>query len=213
MSQYPKIYSPWKRDHKTGKFLLEWSRPEFELLADVAFDWSEKLDGTNIRVFFEVHEDGTGWREIRGRTDRAELQPGLEAAICDLLPVERLKEQFEHGAVLYGEGIGPRIQKGGGLLSPGGPTFVLFDVRVGETWLTRAGVDNVANELGLLWAPEHGTGTLWDAADYVKRGFNTELPGAVEGTPAEGLVLRPEHELLDRRAHRIITKIKTKDFK
>ena len=211
-SIYHKIQSPWKRDHKTGKFLLEWSRPEFEFLADVAFDWSEKIDGMNLRIIFEVHEDGQGRREIRGRTDRAELRADLVARIEGLLPIEKLAEQFEHGATLYGEGVGPKIQKGGGLLSPSGPTFVLFDVRIGETWLTRASVDEIANALDLLWAPEHGTGTLWHAVDYVKDGFDTELPGAVPDTPAEGLVLRPQHELLDRRAHRIITKLKTKDF-
>lgn len=208
MSQYHKINAPWKRDKKTGAFLSEWSRLEFGLLADIAWNWSEKLDGTNIRIIFE---GGVAFR-ICGRTDNAQLRTDLLDAIGRLLPAEKLAEQFEHGAVLYGEGIGPKIQKGGGLLSPSGPTFVLFDVRIGETWLTRESVDEIANELDLLWAPEHGTGSLWDAADYVKRGFNTELPGAVQGTPAEGLVLRPHCELLDRRAHRIITKLKTKDF-
>lgn len=214
MSQYHKINAPWKRDRKTGAFLHEpdqWSRPEFGLLADIPWDWSEKLNGTNIRI--EITWDGgrpTRW--IRGRTDRAELRADLVARIEGLLPVEKLAEQFEHGATLYGEGVGPKIQKGGGLLSPSGPTFVLFDVRIGETWLTRASVDEIANALDLLWAPEHGTGTLWHAVDYVKDGFDTELPGAVPDTPAEGLVLRPHHELLDRRAHRIITKLKTKDF-
>lgn len=229
MSKYHKINAPWKRNMKTGAFLSgpdQWTRPEFGLLADIRWNWSEKLNGTNIRVILTRYDRMPSYaaavgaqevvsseREIAGRTDRAELPKALLAQIDELLPLEKLLEHFEAPkVVLYGEGVGPKIQKGGGLLSPSGPTFVLFDVRIGETWLTRAGVNNVANELDLLWAPEHGTGTLWDAADYVKRGFVTELPGAVAWAAAEGLVLRPEHELLDRRAHRIITKVKTKDF-
>jgi hypothetical protein len=51
-------------------------------------------------------------------------------------------------------------------------------------------------------------GTLCEAVELVKRGY----PSQLRCTPPEGLVMRPEVELRDRRGERIITKIKMKDF-
>ncbi|KKL53664.1 hypothetical protein LCGC14_2273140, partial [marine sediment metagenome] len=46
---------------------------------------------------------------------------------------------------LYGEGYGARIQKGGGDYRKGGDvSFRLFDVLIGETWLRRVDVEDVA---------------------------------------------------------------------
>jgi len=62
--------------------------------------------------------------------------------------------------------------------------------------------------LGIKAVQVVGRGTLNEAIEYVRTGFESK-----EGKlKAEGLVLRPPVELLDKQGHRIITKIKHVDF-
>ena len=56
MEQYNKIQSLFKRDQK-GKMLFgEYSLPEFEYLKDNTWAFTEKVDGTNIRVMYKGNE-------------------------------------------------------------------------------------------------------------------------------------------------------------
>ena len=53
MDQYHKIQTVYKRDPATKhKYLLEgeFSTPELEFLANCQWEWTEKIDGTNVRV-------------------------------------------------------------------------------------------------------------------------------------------------------------------
>jgi len=220
-TKYHKIQSIFKRDRETGRFTDEFTCPEFELLAGATWDWSEKLDGTNIRITWRAVEgddpDVQAVRLIGGRTDRAQIPTDLIARLEELFPVEKLTDVFEvpkveeQTVILYGEGIGPKIQKGGGRYRSR-PDFALFDVRVGRWWLKREDVFGVAETMGLAAAPCRGEGTLQEAIEFVKAGFTSEL--ADDPTlPAEGLVLRPKCELFSRSGERMITKVKTKDFK
>lgn len=220
MTTYHKIDSVWKRDQKTGAFLSEFSTPEFEFLAPCEWDWSEKAHGTNIRVgwtSFEKEPPGrfVVERHIRGRTDRAQLHSGLLERLHELFPEETLREAFGEKSdtcvVLYGEGIGPGINDS--RLSPDGYDFVLFDVRIGRWWLTRENVANVASKFGVQVAPTVGSGSIPEAVELVREGFESRLASAAPGTPAEGLVLRPRLELFMRNGSRIITKLKTADFR
>jgi len=68
MSEYHKIESVYKRDPETKyKNFLEgdFTRPEFEFLKDNKWVATEKVDGTNIRVYYD--SDVT----FMGRTDKA----------------------------------------------------------------------------------------------------------------------------------------------
>lgn len=61
--KHHKIQSVFKRD-KQGRFLLgQWSRPYLEYLADLQWGWTEKVDGTNIRIGI----DGNGEYRVGGR--------------------------------------------------------------------------------------------------------------------------------------------------
>jgi hypothetical protein len=221
-TKYHKIQSIFKRDPKTKAFTEEFTCPEFELLQNVPWDWSEKVDGTNIRITWRGSSAIDGWgvvvpgkpvREIGGRTDRAQIPADLFAKLEELFPIEKLLEHFDEPqtVILFGEGIGPKIQKGGGRYRSS-PDFALFDVRVGRWWLKREDVFGVAETMGLAAAPCRGEGTLQEAIEFVKAGFTSEL--AEDPTlPAEGLVLRPKCELFSRSGERMITKVKTKDFR
>jgi hypothetical protein len=63
----------------------------------------------------------------------------------------------------------------------------MFDVRVGQWWLQRADVHDVAQKLGLDVVPVLGEGTLHDAVAWAKRGIRSTW-GDFE---AEGITIDP----------------------
>lgn len=202
MNEYHKIQTVFKRNIKSPrKEIIEgaWTKPEFEYLAQSQWVFTEKVDGTNIRVMFVGGKVLFG-----GKTDAAQIPAQL---------VGRLNERFQSvldfgsDVCLYGEGYGAKIQKGGGNYRPD-QDFVLFDVKIGRWWLQRADVEDVATRLGLDLVPIIGSGTLFDAIDAVKHGI-TSTWGNFQ---AEGIVARPAVELMARDGNRIITKIKCRDF-
>jgi hypothetical protein len=208
MSEYHKIQSIYKRDMTSKRKTLiegDWTLPEFEYLAGNVWTFTEKVDGTNIRVIFK---DGS--ITFGGRTEDAQIPAQLVGRLNErFLPLAtKLGEVFADGAaVLYGEGYGAKIQKGGGNYRAD-QDFVLFDVRVGQWWLQRPDVDDVAQKLGIDVVPVIGEGALHDAVAWAKRGIRSTW-GNFE---AEGIVARPKTELNTRTGHRLVTKIKCRDF-
>lgn len=207
MNEYHKIQTLFKREmERNGKTLLEgqWTLPEFEFLAENTWVFTEKVDGTNIRVLFK-----DGKIEFGGKTDSAQIPAQLVARLNErFLPLaENFQEIFGCDACLYGEGYGAKIQKAGGNYRQD-QDFVLFDVNVGGWWLQRSDVEDVANKLGIDVVPIIGEGTLNDAIAWAKAGI-TSTWGNFQ---AEGIVARPKTELKTRSGQRIITKIKCRDF-
>jgi hypothetical protein len=213
--EYHKIQTVYHRDlENNSKRLLEghWSSPEFEFLANNNWVFTEKVDGTNIRICSDSNS-----LTFKGRTDAAQLPTKLFTALANKFNQSKLRDVFGEtsSVVLYGEGYGSGIQKAGKLYR-GDQDFVLFDVVVYDSgndglpiYLERSNVEDVARNLGIDVVPIIGRGTLYDAIDLVKSGFNSTW-GDFE---AEGIVARPEIELRNRRGNRIITKIKCRDFK
>jgi len=195
----------------------EFSTPELEYLAGNRWGFSEKVDGTNIRVIFEkckftypADHEAIVFR-YAGRGDNSSIPQNLLYELDNIFTPdlrEKIITQFPDGVTFYGEGYGPRIQKVGKLYRAD-QSFVLFDIKVGPWWLTRTNVEGIALDLGLEIVPIIGEGTLLDSVEFVKDGFNSTW-GDFE---AEGIVARPVVELFDRSSHRIITKIKCKDFR
>nr|VFK19850.1 MAG: RNA ligase [Candidatus Kentron sp. LPFa] len=208
MHEYHKIQTVYKRDPATKhKTLLigEYSTPEFEYLADNTWAFTEKVDGTNIRVYIKEGKVSFG-----GKTDNAQIQTHLSTALDELFTPKQdlLLEIFKDANVcLYGEGYGAKIQKGGGLYRQD-QGFVLFDIAIGHWWLKRKDVEDIAGRLGIDIVPVIGYGTLHEMVDSVRRGFDSQWgPFA-----AEGIVARPIIELKTRSGERVIAKLKKKDF-
>lgn len=209
MSEYHKIHSLFMRDEsKNYRNFIEgqWARPEFEYLASNQWIFEEKIDGTNIRI---ILKDGVV--SFGGRTDNAQMPTFLYAKLCELFPTDKVIEAFPDRteAVLYGEGYGAKIQKGGGDYIPDGCGFILFDVTVGARWLSRESVTEVAEKFGIARAPTVGQGTLLDAIEMCRTGF----PSLLRATAPEGLVMRPCVDLFARNGSRIISKLKLKDYR
>jgi len=210
MKEYHKIQTVFKRDMSNkGKVIeTEFALPVFDFLKGNEWVWTEKVDGTNIRVDW-VRSVG---RKFGGKTDNAQIPARLIARLEELFPPEKLdaaiKTEDADSLTLYGEGYGAKIQKGGGNYICDGVDFVLFDVLVGDWWLQREDMLEVAEVLGLRTVPIVGSGKLMEAVQRTKFGFKSEW-GDFQ---AEGLVMKPSCELQTRSGHRVITKIKYKDF-
>jgi len=207
MKEYHKIQTVFKRDpntkHKTLLFGV-YSMPEFEYLSECDWIFTEKVDGTNIRVMYQDGEITFG-----GRTDRARIPAQLASVLEEkFLPRKaQFMEQFPDGVCFYGEGYGAKIQKGGGNYRSD-QSFVLFDIKVGKWWLKRQSVEEIGRDYDCEVVPIIGSGTIYDMVLKVQDGFDSRWGNFI----AEGIVARPRVELFGRNGNRIITKLKYKDF-
>ena len=227
MKKYHKINTIWKRDSSTPRDVIipgDWAIPEFEYLADNEWEFTEKLDGTNIRLIW------FGGVNIMGKTDDATIPD----ALMDVLDKQKLSKLFDKAfnsrayrdpaspfrhlenlprVCLYGEGVGARVHRGAGKY--GDPKVVLFDVAVCDAqnhdhwwWLDRENVKDVAKNMGFEHSPLIGRGTLHDMVEMVKSGLSSSW-GDFQ---AEGIVARPSVQMWNRRGERIIAKLKTSDY-
>lgn len=212
MTEYHKINSLYKRDRETKQLIPgEWSIPEFDYLKKNPWVFTEKVDGMNVRVTFNIFADVNSVT-FAGRTDAAQmpvpLVEYLESKFKSAKSLAYLSENFSSGPVVfYGEGYGPKIQNGGKYGSK--QEFVLFDIRVGNWWLQRQDIDKIAEELDLDVVPVIGYGSLLSAEAIVMRGLKSTW-GDFE---AEGIVARPMVSLFSRNGQRIIAKIRAEDYR
>lgn len=213
--EYHKIETVFDRDETTHKVIQGALRnPVYGIINP--WEWTEKIDGTNIRIMWNPQHYASPSAMLRfgGKTDNAQIDAGLVAWLQDNVRVQLFKDVFpESSVVVYGEGYGPGIQKGGDYSHQ--KEFIVFDVLVdGKWWLNRENTEDVAKKLALKTVPFMGTNTLEQAVRFVKEGFNSRLAAAQTGRtrPAEGMVGRPIETLFDKKGHRIIVKLKTKDF-
>lgn len=207
--EYTKIQTIFKRDEKTKRIVEgDFSLPEFEYLFKCPWEFTEKVDGTNIRVMISG-----GSVVLGGRTDAAQIPASLVQVLQNHFlttpKAKKLREIFEGGeAILYGEGYGNKIQACGKDYLADSSDFILFDVKVGAWWLERKDVNDVAEKLGIKSVPVIGTGTLQEAIDLVRGGQQSQLGNLT----SEGIVARPKVTLFNRKGERIIAKIKHRDF-
>ena len=210
MREYHKIETVYERDTAGTKKLIEgqFRNPAVEFLSDNVWEWTEKIDGTNIRIHWDGHQVSFG-----GRTDNAQIPAPLVNRLNELFGGETNAQLFEQKfgeteITLYGEGFGAKIQKVGVMYKSDGVDFILFDARVGDLWLTRDSVEDIGKAFGLRVVPVVLFGDIETAVKYVKNN-----PMSTIGTaPMEGLVGRPMVEMRDRRGSRIIVKLKVRDF-
>ena len=220
MAEYQKIQTLFKRDERNIIIPDQFTYPEFEVLKDLKWECTEKIDGTNIRI--ELASSGNSEDGIimsfKGRTDKAIIPEHLLTKLNWLFDREHLMEALNItdetqncNITLYGEGYGAKIQKGGNYIS-NDVNFILFDVKIDKWWLDREAIKDIANKLGINVVPLIGYMTIPEAIEYVKRGFKSTI-AENKDYDAEGLELKAPCGLLKRDGERLITKIKTVDFR
>ncbi len=206
--KYPKINTIWKRD-ESNKFRIiegDFSKKEFANIKD--WHITEKIDGTNIRVSFENNAV-----RFDGRTDEAQIPAHLYEALQRIFTVSTMQDTFNDPVpcklILFGEGYGAKIQKGGGLYRKDAG-FILFDVWIDGWWLERDSVMDIAEKLKIKYVPELGVMDYITACDLVKRHMKSVV--AEEERNIEGIVARSYPLMLFRDGTPIMWKIKVRDF-
>lgn len=206
MSEYHKIETLYER------------KPNFKVIVGAlknriygiikTWHWTEKIDGTNMRAIWEPETKSI---KFAGKSDNASIPGDLLEWMRKNINPDTMNTIFSGTpAVVYGEGYGAGIQKGGGDYSAT-KKFIVFDVLVdNKWWLSREDVEDVATKLSLDFVPYIGEMTLEEATAMVQKGFKSKLNDGKKD--AEGLVGRPIEALFDKKGARLIVKLKTKDF-
>ena len=208
MKEYNKIETVYERDVNGTKKLIEgkFRNEAVEFLANNKWAFTEKIDGTNIRIHWDGHRITFG-----GRTERAQIPSHLVNKLSEMFLNNETEELFEQKfgereVILFGEGYGIKIQNGGAYRPDVG--FILFDVLIGDNYQSRESVEDIAKCFNLEIVPIIMYGTIQEAVDFVKTKPNSTIGTA----KMEGLVGRPTVEMRDRCGNRLIVKIKVCDF-
>lgn len=223
--EYIKINSLWKRqgwyfeegkklnkDYQKGRqsFIVgDYAQPEFGNIK--LWHVEEKIDGTNIRI---IYQDGKV--TFGGRTKDAQIPchlfTYLQSTFYDLkmshIFPSKQNEPYPN-VILFGEGFGPKIQKGGeNYCKEVG--FILFDVVVNGLWLKREDVKSIADQLFIPKCPTIALMREEQIIEYVKSkpySLCSESPHIMEG-----VICRSEPLMLFRDGKPIVWKLKCKEF-
>lgn len=224
--EYVKIHSLWKReghdfDQKKEKpqaskkkhslIVGDYARPEFANIQ--TWRVSEKVDGTNVRIYFCTHPDGYEVN-FMGRTSEAVLQEPLLNYLKKTFTSITLREIAEDvgtsSFVLYGEGYGPKIQAVGKNYRED-QGFILFDgINQYSKWLSRSTLKTIAEKLSIPLVPDLGIMDEKQIVEFVKSKPLSLC--SITPQPIEGIVARAEPTVYFESGVPVIFKLKCKDF-
>jgi len=210
MQKYHKIDTLFEREENGNHALImgKYRNPAVEQAKDLKWVFTEKVDGTNIRIYWDGHKV-----YMNGRTDNAQLHVDLVTHIQGKFCTEDVEQVFEQKfgekeVHLFGEGYGAGIQKGGSYSEP--KSFILFDVKVGSVYLNREDVEGLAEVFDVPVVPVLLEGTVDEGIEYVRTHKNSVLGDKTH--ELEGVVGRLKEEMFDRFGNRMIVKLKRRDL-
>lgn len=209
--RYNKIPSLLKRDVRTGKFTTEFTKDILKELymKDYPMVVTEKIDGTNVRVYW----DGYNF-SIWGRKGASEMPEGLLNYLEDKFSNYKMEALFEERfgdkpAVICGEGIGPKITEKYGSGEYG---FIGFDIMYNGRYLNYEECDKFFELINITPVPFMGRDTIYNIIELITNLNGTMKSLLNRNIIAEGVVLKPDIELYDNLGNRAILKIKQKDY-
>lgn len=210
--EYHKIECPFERDIEGSKKIVwnRWCNPTVEYLKDNKWIFTEKVDGTNIRIFWDGYKVN-----CFPRKKNSEMPKFLREKLEQMFLTNEVEELFEQQfglkeVILFGEGYGAKIKDVGSKYRKDN-SFMLFDVMINGNYQPRETVEEIATMLNIDVVPIIFTGTIHEAIEFVMEHPKSKI--SEDDLYMEGLVGRPEIELKDRCGNRVIVKIKWKDFK
>lgn len=209
MREYHKIETLFVFDQATKKFIVgNFYNNNVEILKDNKWDFTEKIDGTNFRIYWDGHK-----LTYAGRTDNAEFSKEQVDYITTNLVNEDIENVFEQKfqekeVMVYGELFGNKIQNGYLYTNNQGLDFRVFDIEIDSIFLTYRSMSILAEELGYKSVPVVLVGTIQDGIDYV---LSHEI-STFSTAKLEGLIGKPVGDFRDRLGKRIVVKIKRRDF-
>lgn len=211
MTEYTKIETIFERDMEGTKKLIEgkFRNETVEYIKENRWIGTEKIDGTNIGIAWDGHKVS-----YQGRTERTQIPAHLMNKLIEMFGGTVNEELFEQKfgemqVILFGEGYGAKIQKGGGNYRSD-VSFILFDVYLPEQnlWLKRDAIEDIAKTFGVDVVPIVYEGDIAGAVEFVK----SKPKSTIGMADMEGIVCKPAVDMLDRMGRRLIVKIKVCDF-
>lgn len=205
LKEYQKIYPPFTRNTETKKLTNIFISNSVAFLSKKTWEWTEKINGTNMRIFWDGHKLSLYGRANETQIEKEVLDYFLNTFIYGGLE-DIIEQKFKTNEVMFiGEACGGKIQ---GKKEYGDTKLILFDVCINDRYLNRMDAAEIADELGLQFVPHVLTGTIEEAIAFVK----THPKSMLGDLEMEGIVGTPLIPLLDEYGERIITKVKVKDF-
>jgi hypothetical protein len=169
----------------------------------------EKVHGTSAHIAYTKHSTYDEIRFFSGGENHQRF--------CALFDESDLREKFRalgHEKVtLFGEAYGGKQQ---GMSATYGKDlcFVVFDVKIGNTWLNVKNAENVAQKMGLEFVPYEKVPAKIDAlnAERDRPSRVAIRRGVQEPKTSEGIIIRPLEEFFTSSGERCIAKHKTAQF-
>ena len=207
--KYPKIEALYKLD-SNFKATQEYRSAYFKYLEDNEWLGFEKVDGTNLRLYWDGYN-----LTFHGRTDKTDWHPDTLTYLNSRFNKDfenKIEEIFkDKQVIIFGELVGPKIQNKHKDWDVYVFDIVVFDKNDQPQWLDfLTAVEGITEQLNLKTVPLLVKGGLEQLVSYVKENRKSTV---CEDFELEGLVARPAIRLSDNQGNRIITKIKYEDVK
>jgi len=205
MKEYQKIESIYKFDMTIKRFIKEYYNPIVEYLENNKWIGTEKIDGTNIRIYWN------GKRfEFGGRTDDAEIPKAITKLLNEKFNYDMelvFEQKFGNKEVyLFCEGYGGKIQNG---TYDCDESLIGFDIMIENIYLDKEVSKQLFKELEIGFVKQMDFNNLSEAIQFVR---DNEKSLEHNNCNLEGLVCYPTKRIYDHQGNRIIIKIKRKDL-
>jgi hypothetical protein len=187
-------------------------RPEAQRILEFRWLWAlEKIHGTSANVRWsdgQIHLHHGGERADRYAAIFGTIAPHVEEI------AHHCREAFAVTPVtFFGEAYGGTCQ---GMRKTYGEQlrFVVFDVKVGNSWLAVPQADEAARNAGLEFVHFEKCVSDVAALDALRDKPSTQAKrnGIIEDCAAEGIVIRPPFEVTLNNGSRLIAKHKRAEF-
>jgi hypothetical protein len=215
--EYPKINNLYKREHdgpEKGRIIYgEYTEPEFESID--RYLYTEKIDGTNVRIIMNYNCLFETEITILGKTERSVFTPESLEYLKSMFSVEKLLEIFDAKTTIFGELFGKGIQEPqGSKYNPDGYSFMIFDILMEDNenvwWLEFNNVQDIAKKIGVETVPLIGIGNKEEIFDFVKN----EYKSRISEQSIEGIVATSFPMMYYRKERKPIRfKLKVKDVR
>lgn len=179
--------------------------PLLAYLAELPWVYSRKVDGENIRIQWDGEQ--VLWN---GKSNAFQCGAEFTEYMNNIFLEEIFEEKFGRDKVvtLFGEKMGPKTQ--GNELGLEKDEVVLYDVNINGTWLSGVNVVEIASYFGFNVPPIYRYMPHGQAPTKLRELI--EMCANGEFKDWEGIVARPQVEMRDQSGHRVIVKIKNKDY-
>lgn len=165
----------------------------------------EKIHGTSAHISW----DGEQLSFYSGGVDHRRFVELFD--VVDLR--QRFIDNIEPPCTIYGEAYGGKCQ---GMSETYGKElrFVVFEAKIGDSWLAVPQAENVAGKLGLEFVAYEMIATDHEAVNAARDCHSIQAVRNGIGTPKlrEGIVLRPPFEVTLNNGERLIAKHKNDAF-